>query len=79
MMMYFESRLNSLMTSTCARMLRMKYYKIMALKVLHGIANDIAKSGHYSIMADETTDASNIEKLVICISWVDKEMTVCKE
>ena len=30
-------------------------------------------------MADESTDASNIEQLVICICWVDKEMTVCEE
>ena len=50
--------------------------QIMALKVLRGIASDIAESGYYSIMADETTDANNIEQLVICIRWVDKEMTV---
>ena len=49
----------------------------MSLKVLHRIASDIAESGYYSIMADESTDASNIEQLVICICWVDKEMTVC--
>ena len=39
----------------------------MALKVLCGIASDIAESGYYSIMADESSDASNIEQLVICI------------
>ena len=60
-------------------MLRMKYYKIMALKVLYSIASDIAESGHYIIMADESTDASNIEQLVICIHRVDKEITVCKK
>ena len=53
--------------------------QILALKVLCGIASDIAESGYYSIMADESTDASNIEQLVICIHWVDKEMTVCEE
>ena len=41
--------------------------QIMALKVLHDIASDINKSGYYSIMADESTDVSNIEQLVICI------------
>ena len=25
------------------------------------------------------TDTSNIEQLIICICWVDKEMTVCEE
>ena len=54
--------------------------QIMALKVLCGIVSDIAESGHYSIVADESTDASNnIKQLVICIHWVDKEMTICWE
>ena len=48
----------------------------MALKVLPGITSGIAESGY--IMADECTDASNIEQLIICIHWVDN-MTVCKE
>ena len=39
--------------------------QIMALKVLCGIASDMAESGYCSIMADESTDASNIEQLVI--------------
>ena len=30
-------------------------------------------------MADESTDVSNIKQLLICICWVDKEMTVCEE
>ena len=51
----------------------------MALKVLCGAADYIAESGYYSIMADESTDASNIEQIVICIRWVDKEMIVCEE
>ena len=37
----------------------------MAIKVLQGISSDIAESGYYSIMADESTGASNIEQLVI--------------
>ena len=53
--------------------------QIMALKVLRGIASDIAKSGHCSIMADESTDTNNIEQLVIHIHWVDKKITVCEE
>ena len=53
--------------------------QILALKVLRGIASGIAKSGYYNIMADGSIDASNIEQLVICIRWVDKEMTVCED
>ena len=51
----------------------------MTLKVLHGIASDIAESGYYSITADESTDASNIEQPLIYMLDVDKEMTVCEE
>ena len=53
--------------------------QIMALKVLRRIASDLAESGYYCIMADESIDASNIEQLVIGICWVDKEMAVCEE
>lgn len=41
--------------------------QIIALTVLRDIASDIAQSGYYSIMADETTDSSNVEQLVICL------------
>ena len=53
--------------------------EFMALKVLRGTESDIAESGYYTSMADESTDVSNIEHLVICICWVDKEMIVCEE
>ena len=35
--------------------------QIMAPKVLHAIASEIDESGYYSIMADDSIDASNIE------------------
>ena len=34
--------------------------QIMALEVMHGIASNIAESGYYSIMADESTDANSL-------------------
>lgn len=60
----------------CSPAAQNEILQIMALKVMRGIANSITESGYYSIMADETIDASNTEQLVICIRWVDKEMTV---
>ena len=51
----------------------------MALNVLHGITSDIAENKYYSIIADESCNASNTEQLVICICWVDKEISVCEE
>ena len=53
--------------------------QIMDLDMLRGIASGIAETGHYSIMADESTDVNNIDMLVICIHWLDKEITICEE
>ena len=53
--------------------------QIMALKVWRGKASDILESGYYSIMADESIYARNIEQLVICICWVAREMTLCED
>ena len=36
--------------------------QIMAPKVLRGITSKIAESGYYSIMADESSDVSDIEQ-----------------
>ena len=43
----------------------------MALTILHDIVNSIKDSGYYSIMADESSDISNVQQVVICIRWVD--------
>ena len=42
---------------------RIKKLQIMVLKVLQGIASDIAESGFYSIMADESTNACDLHML----------------
>ena len=47
----FESGLKSLMTSMSPNA-QNEILQITALKVLCGIASDIAESGYYSIMAD---------------------------
>jgi len=43
---------------------------VMALKVLREVSACIRPSTFFTIMADETTDASNREQVVICIRWV---------
>ena len=69
-MKFFES---GLYDKHISRNAQNEILQIMALKVLRGV-RDIAESAYYSIMADESTDASNIEQLVICMCWVDKMM-----
>ena len=41
--------------------------KLLALKRLCKIASDIAMTGCYSILANEATDVSNTQQLVVCI------------
>ena len=48
--------------------------KIMALSVLRDLAHRIKSSVFYSIMADETTDASNREQIVIVIRHVSDDL-----
>ena len=53
--------------------------KLLVLKILRRVAKDIADSGCYSILASESTDASNTQQLVICIRWVTKDLEVFEE
>ena len=48
--------------------------KVMALSVLRTIARNINHSSFFTIMADESTDSSNREQLVICMQWIDDEL-----
>ena len=45
--------------------------KIMAQSVTRDIASTVGSSGFYTLMADEVTDASNIEQVVICLRSID--------
>lgn len=53
--------------------------QVMALGILRKIAANIRKNGHFTIMADETTDKSNREQVVLVIRHVDSELYVHKE
>ena len=50
--------------------------KLLAMKLLRKIATDIRLGECYSILADEATDVSNTQQLVICIRWVMKDLAV---
>ena len=49
--------------------------QIMALRMLREIASNI-QSSMFTIMVDETTDASTREQVVIVLRWVDDELMV---
>ena len=51
------------------------FVKVFALRILRDIASNIRSSVFYTVMADETADVSNKEQLVICIRWVDDDLT----
>lgn len=45
---------------------------IMCQQIVRDVAEKVRESEFYSILADETTDVSNREQLVICLRWVEK-------
>ena len=46
----------------------------MAMYILRSIVKNIKDSSYYNIIADEATDITNKEQLVIYISWVDSDL-----
>ena len=48
--------------------------KVYALGIIQELGKQIRSSPFFSIMADETSDVSNKEQLVICIRWVDENL-----
>ena len=48
--------------------------KDMAMYILRSIVKNIKDSSYYNIIADETTDTTNKEQLVIYIRWVDSDL-----
>ena len=48
-----------------------KLIKLLAHSHLRRIAGDIKAAGHFALEADEVTDCSNKEQVVVCLRWVD--------
>ena len=55
------------------------YIASMALKILRQIAGFIQNGVWYSIMADEATNSSNREWLIICLRWFDNHLAAHEE
>ena len=53
--------------------------KVMALRVLREIAESLQSTSFFTVMADETTDISNVEQVVICLRWVNEKFEVEEE
>ena len=51
----------------------------MAHSHLCRIAADIKAVGYFALEADEVTDCSNKEQVVVCIRWVDDKFEVHKD
>ena len=51
----------------------------LALGVLREISQNIQNAVIYTILADESADVSNKEQVVVCIRWVDDQLSVHEE
>ena len=56
-----------------------KSLEVMALKVVHEIADSIRCALFFTIMADETTDTANKEQVVIVLRWVGSGLSINEE
>ena len=43
----------------------------MSDQVIRSLADEIRHSHFFALLADETTDVSNHQQLVVCIRWID--------
>ena len=51
----------------------------MAHQLLRHLLHEVRQAEWYSVIADETRDASGAEQLGISLRWVDSDCTVYKE
>lgn len=49
---------------------------IMAQNIVRELASKMRRSEYFAILADETTDKSNREQLVVCLRWIDENLKV---
>ena len=54
-------------------------FKIMYLEILRRVSKTIRENKYFTIMADETTDCSNKEQLVLVLRWIDTALTAHEE
>ncbi|CAG2184616.1 unnamed protein product [Mytilus edulis] len=47
---------------------------IMSDQVVRSLATEIRQSNFFAILADETTDISNRQQLVVCLRWIDDHL-----
>ena len=47
--------------------------KLLAQNHLRQIASDINEAGYFALQADDLTNSSNQEQVVVCIRWVDAQ------
>ena len=60
----------------CSPEIKNEQIALMGFSVLRGLLSEIRKAECYSIIADEATDVSHKEQLVICIRWVDDNFEI---
>ena len=49
---------------------------IMGQTIVRDLASKMRQSEYFAILADETTDKSNREQLVVCLRWIDQKLNI---
>ena len=58
----------------CSHQIQNELLEVMANKINREIADQIRQAKYFAVMADEVTDASNREQVVVCMRWVNDEL-----
>ena len=58
----------------CCHPIQNELLDVMANTITRNIANNICEAKYFSLIADEVTDVSNREQVVVCMHWVDGEL-----
>ena len=58
----------------CCHQIQDSILETMDNTIIRDISDKIQQAKYFSLMADEVTDVSNREQVVVCIRWVDGEL-----
>ncbi|KAL5499737.1 hypothetical protein EMCRGX_G011196 [Ephydatia muelleri] len=56
--------------------MQIEIVKVMSMHILREMSRSIQRTPFFSVMVDKTTDAANIEQVVICLRWVSETLAV---
>ena len=58
----------------CCHQIQNELLDVMANSITRNIVNKIREAKYFSLMADEVTNVSNREQMIVCMCWIDGKL-----